>query len=266
MITYLASGFRHFGNDPVDIHRRSAWEFEACVSGRFALLLPGGAEPVPRARTLWVFPRGFAHGWTSTEPAERLVFHHLTVPKELEHFVPECGYYQIDLTDEDCDKLRTLMDEAEEVFEKPNELSHLRTEAVVIELSLMALREITPRPLPQDDISHIRVERALAWYHDNMMYNPKLDDVAAVVSISPPHLRRLFHTVRQESPQVAFTRIRMQRVLDLLKNTDLTLEAIASEVGLSSGSALSRAVKTHFGRLPGDLRRSLLPEQKIIEK
>jgi len=218
--------------------------------------LPGGPKTVMRSRTLWVFPRGLSHGWTSTEPAERLVFQHLSVPGELERSVPERGYYRIDLSEEDCIQLWRLMDEAEEAFEKPTEFSALHTESIVSQLSLMALREVVPKSLSHSDRAQNRVERALAWYHDNMFDNPDLADLARVVNISVPHLRRLFYTVRQEGPQVACNRIRMDRVLHLLKNTNLTLEAIAGEVGLSSGSALSRAVKAYSGRLPGGLRTS----------
>ncbi|MDT8390431.1 MAG: AraC family transcriptional regulator [Lentisphaeria bacterium] len=47
----------------------------------------------------------------------------------------------------------------------------------------------------------------------------------------------------------------MDMAADLLKRTDLTLDGIASRVGMASGSSLSRAFKTHFKRLPGEVRR-----------
>jgi AraC-like DNA-binding protein len=57
-----------------------------------------------------------------------------------------------------------------------------------------------------------------------------------------------------EGPHAAFNRLRMQRVEDLLLNSNLTMEAISERVGLSSASALNRAVKDHFGRPPQQLR------------
>jgi AraC-like DNA-binding protein len=43
----------------------------------------------------------------------------------------------------------------------------------------------------------------------------------------------------------------------LLRDTELTLEVISSQVGLSSASALARAIKVHFGKTPQSLRQAL---------
>lgn len=255
MIYYLADGPRHFGNDPVCVFSRRGWEFIACVDGRMCLRLPKPPKPELRGRTLWVFPAGFYHGWTSTEPCERLVFHHTVVPLELEKHVPARGYYQVDITDADCERLRALMALARQALDHPTELSALQTETVVRELSLMALREIQPDPMPHSEVDHLRVARAMAWFHDNLACGASIGGAAEKVHVSPVHLRSLFHQVLGESPRAMINRIRMEMAADLLKHTDLTLEAIAPMVGLSSGSSLSRAVKAHFGRLPGDMRK-----------
>jgi transcriptional regulator GlxA family with amidase domain len=110
--------------------------------------------------------------------------------------------------------------------------------------------------MPHNEISRIKVARALAWYHDNIAQGATLEKAAARVSTSAVHLRRLFHQVLGESPTAAVNRIRMDMAADLLRHTDLTLDVIAPMVGLSSGSSLSRAVKAHFGRLPGEMRKS----------
>ena len=99
------------------------------------------------------------------------------------------------------------------------------------------------------------MEQALLRYASDLAESPTLADVAAVVNVSPAHLRRLFQAVRGESPKEAFNRIRMQKVEELLVHSDLTVERIAEDAGFSSASSLTYAVCRHFGNPPGRLRR-----------
>jgi AraC family transcriptional regulator len=46
------------------------------------------------------------------------------------------------------------------------------------------------------------------------------------------------------------TRLRMQRVEEMLRGTDYTLETIAPQVGYQTSFALSRAFKKHVGCYP----------------
>lgn len=256
MLTYTSSGMRHFGTEPERVRSRTVWEFLACVDGQAGLVLPDRQDPQWRSRTLWVFPGDHVHGWTSTEPVERLVFHHTVVPKELEQLIPPRGYFRVDLTDEDCEQLHRLMALAKQVVEHPSTLSKLQTETVVSELSLMALREVTVKPLPLHRLTRFRVDYVLAWYRDHMDADRPVEAAAERIHVSPVHLRRMFRSVMGESPSAAFNRIRMERIDCLLSQTDLTLATIAAAVGLADGASLSRAVKAYFGELPGEIRRT----------
>lgn len=255
MITYAATGMRHFGTEPERLRSRGVWEFFACLSGRVGLVLPDRREPRWQSRTLWAFPSEHMHGWTSMEQVDRMVFQHTVVPKELEQFVPSRGYCRVALSDGDCEQLHRLMTLAKQVVNRPTTLINLQTETVVSELSLMALREVTADPLPLHRFSRFRVRYVLAWYRDHMDAHRPVEAAADLIHVSPVHLRRMFRRVMGETPSMAFNRIRMEQVDRLLRQTDLTLDVIASEIGLADGASLSRAVQAYFGELPGEMRR-----------
>ncbi len=260
MLIYQNSGVRDFTAESVPVNSRSAWEFFVCLSGGIApAFLDRRAASTLRARTMWVFPRDHAHGWVGTDRSDRIVFHFTAVPGELEHLIPPRGYYRADLTDEDCDRIRKLNELATAIMARPTELVFLQTQALVTELSLIVLREANQPPLASHHIARNRTEQALTWYREHISEAPRFERIAAAVHVSPTHLRRLFHQVMGEGPHRAFNRIRMKMAEDLLKGTDLTLDAMAPQLGFSNGSALSRAVKAHFGITPRDLRRGKRP-------
>lgn len=260
MLIYFNRGTRDFTDRPVPLNSRAAWEFYISLSGGIQPLLPGPTtEEGFRERTLWAFPHKHAHGWVGEADVDRLVFHFTAVPGELEKLLPSRGYYRTPLTAKDCRHLRQLAHLAEQVILYPTRLVFLQTQGLVTELSLITLREIAHPPLSRRRMARSRTEQALAWYSEHLSDAPTLAEVANAIRVSPTHLRRLFQQAIGERPYRTMNRIRMQRAENLLKGSDTTLDVIAAQVGLSNGSALSRAVKTFFGITPRDLRRGKRP-------
>jgi AraC family transcriptional regulator len=238
------------------MYGRREWEFMACVEGGMAAWLPDpDNDEIMRERTLWVFPGRHVHSWLSDAPCERVVLHFQTVLQELEHMLPPRGYYRVPLSKGDCTRLRVLAESALAMTAKPTELIGLHTQNVLTELSMMALREVTPCALEAPERARIKTEEALIWYDRHMAEDPSVDEIAHAVSISPVHLRRLFHRAHGQSPHILLNRRRMQRVEALLRDKSIRLAALAAQVGFSSISALSRATKTHFGHSPREIRK-----------
>jgi AraC family transcriptional regulator len=252
--THLGAPIRHI---PARMEAFPVWSFLGCLAGRLAIDIAGkNDDRDPRQRTLWVLPPMCAHGWTaSSARAERVVFDFTEAPLELERLLPERGYYRIALSLDDCRRLRVLAESAIAMTTRPTELIGLHTQNVLTELSLMALREVTPRALEAPERARIKTEEALIWYDRHMAEDPGVDEIAHAVFISPVHLRRLFQRAHGQSPHVLINRRRMQHVEALLQDKSIRLAAIAAQVGFSSVSALSRATKTHFGLSPREIRK-----------
>lgn len=261
MLIYFNSGIRDFTVRPVPVNGRAAWEFYISLSGGIRPLLaePNDEQDGVTEKTLWAFPYKHAHGWVGETVVDRLVFHFTAVPGELEALLPPRGYYRAPLTSSDCDHLRYLGRQAEQIILYPTRLVFLQTQGLVTDLSLIALRELAHPPLSRRRTARSRTEQALAWYGEHLSDAPTFTDIAAAVRVSPTHLRRLFQQAIGEPPHQVLNRIRMQRAENLLKASEYTLDTIAAQVGLSSGSALSRAVKAYFGIAPRDLRRGRRP-------
>lgn len=260
MITYCAHGERTYGQKPVSIHHRAAWEFEAALVGRCSPLLRAGPIPA-RSRTLWLFPPQLAHGWTGegSQPCEVVVFHASHVPELLDRCA-QARLHQgeplaVDLDDAEVVRLRLLADELRRGRLEGDPLFALREERTVLELALMVLARLPspPRPSPSAEAT---VRAALAWHAEHLADGCGEEAVAEAVAVSPAHLRRLFHRVLGVSPRAAFARARLRRAEDLIALGDLRLDQVAAACGFASGAAFSRAFARLRGVPPSHARRT----------
>ncbi|MCC5808595.1 MAG: helix-turn-helix transcriptional regulator [Opitutales bacterium] len=261
MLVYLGRGGRDYGNSPLKVMRRQAWEFQAVVAGRIAPVFEDGPAPL-RSNRLWVFPPGHPHGWHGdpAADAEVVVFHFPSVAAAFGERVPVGGHLEVALAEEDRARLVDLAARASAELARPHRLTHLRQDHLRLELCLLAVDLAASAPVATaSNRVHPAVERAIHWFEQHLSENPGLDAVGRAVGASPAHLRRLFHESLGCAPAEAFRRIRFQRAADAMAETRDTFETIAERCGFGSASAFSRAFKQRMGYPPREWRRGLSP-------
>lgn len=82
----------------------------------------------------------------------------------------------------------------------------------------------------------------------------RIADVAREVGASPSFLRAQFLAVRGRTPRASLQSVRLRHALAHLRNSTLTLEAVARLAGYASASHLSRHVRAATGMSPGAVR------------
>jgi len=100
----------------------------------------------------------------------------------------------------------------------------------------------------------VLVERISRFVRENLREPLDLKDLAAAVHMSKHHFARKFRKESGKTPMRFVAEIRLEVSRQLLLNTDLTITAIAEEVGLRSASQLSHVFKRHCKTSPGSLR------------
>lgn len=86
--------------------------------------------------------------------------------------------------------------------------------------------------------------------------NFNIDDVAFVLYISSNYLRQIFSQQSGESFVEYLTRIRMERAMELLKNSNIKIQDIAEKTGFSNQRYFSVCFKKHFGKTPTEFREN----------
>ncbi len=82
-----------------------------------------------------------------------------------------------------------------------------------------------------------------------------MEQLAALIHVSPTHFRRLFKKSLGESPMRYFTRLRVQMAAALLETTNRTVLDISMEVGYPSISSFNRHFRNTMGMSPRQWRR-----------
>jgi LacI family transcriptional regulator len=106
-----------------------------------------------------------------------------------------------------------------------------------------------------------RIAKALRFIRDHacegISVENVLDHLGASVSslISRSTLEHRFAEILGRSPKAEIMRVRLQRVRQLLIDTDWTLPEIATRVGIKHAEYLSIMFKSKFGQPPGEFRR-----------
>ncbi|HCM26149.1 MAG: hypothetical protein A2Z99_16740 [Treponema sp. GWB1_62_6] len=269
MLTYLGAGERRYGEMPVRVYGRQSWEFEAVLGGEIRPVFPGenrdpaGARGQLRENSLWIFPPAFEHGWSGRpgNAAEIAVFHFDTLAEPAAAFLRRRGFVVARLDDEAKSLIRSLAAGLSESRAADDPLYPLRAEKAAIELSLIALGDLSAAELaPLVDRAEYAASLAMAWYSEHLAEGPTLADAARAANCSESHFRRLFRRARGASPQEAFERLRLERAAAMLRRGDASIKEIAAACGYESQSCFSRAFRRHEGRAPREVMHSF-PER-----
>ena len=103
-------------------------------------------------------------------------------------------------------------------------------------------------------IPDLAVASALRFIRDQALHGCTVDDVLAAVPVSRSALERRFRKLIGRSPQEEIRAVRIGRIKELLRETDLKLPTIAELCGIEHSEYLSVIFKRETGMTPGEYR------------
>ena len=109
---------------------------------------------------------------------------------------------------------------------------------------------LEPVPEALQSIGDQRLARAVAFIHDNLATDLRLEDMADQAAMSAYHFARAFKAETGSSPLQFVISARMDAAKVLLKTTKLPVAQIAHRVGYEDLSRFGRHFKTRVGATP----------------
>ena len=104
-------------------------------------------------------------------------------------------------------------------------------------------------------IPDVEVAKALRFIREHACDGIDVDDVVRVVQLHRATLKRRFEKLLGRSPKAEIMRLQLQRVKELLRETDFTLVRIADLTGFRHSEYMSVLFKRKEGMTPGQYRR-----------
>jgi AraC family transcriptional regulator len=100
--------------------------------------------------------------------------------------------------------------------------------------------------------------RCIDAMHTRMSEDLSLDELAVEAGLSVYHFARMFKQSVGVPPRVYLTQLRMEKAIELLRSTELSISEFGQEVGYSSGQVLARIFLKHHHRSPTSYRNAVL--------
>jgi AraC-like DNA-binding protein len=116
-------------------------------------------------------------------------------------------------------------------------------------------QDLSVEPIVRDRGSVV-VEAMQRHLLDNLARPVTVREVAAAVHLSERHAERLFRAVTGASLMSTLRRLRLELAAQLLLDRALTVTQVARACGYSDVRPFSTAFRRHYGRTPGEYRRT----------
>lgn len=104
--------------------------------------------------------------------------------------------------------------------------------------------------------SRIEIRSAITWIQANMKQPISLPIIAEQVGLSPHYVSRLFREETGDTVNQYITRLRMEKAVELLKQTNKKVYEIAEEVGIPSYRYFTVTFRNWTGVSPTDYKRN----------
>ncbi len=106
------------------------------------------------------------------------------------------------------------------------------------------------------------VAHAARLIRENATFGLNVDELCRRLNVSRSTLDRRMKGALKRTPKEEILRVRFREVHRLLRETDLTVEAIASQTGFTGAQYLHEAFRSEFGVTPGDFRLSAVSNRE----
>lgn len=104
----------------------------------------------------------------------------------------------------------------------------------------------------------LRVGNVISEMENNFSKDWKLDDLLRIAHMSRSNLMRVFRNATGQAPIAYLMRLRIQKAMELLRNTDMSITEIALQTGFNDSNYFSRQFNKLIGDSPSAYRKQLL--------
>lgn len=102
----------------------------------------------------------------------------------------------------------------------------------------------------------LRVGNVIGALENDFSKDWKLDELLSIAHMSRSNVMRVFRKATGQTPIEYLVRLRIQRAMELLRNTDLTITEIALEVGFNDSNYFTRQFRRALGESPRSFRQT----------
>jgi AraC-like DNA-binding protein len=100
-----------------------------------------------------------------------------------------------------------------------------------------------------------RVRKSIRFMTEHLGSEIHLNQVARAAGLSRPHFYKLFRMQTGITPNLFLNTLRMERAIDCLTSSEMSVTDIGYDLGFSSQSAFTRSFCSNVGLAPSDYRR-----------
>jgi AraC-like DNA-binding protein len=223
------------------LHTHPSWEIVYYLEGKI------GCRVGDRVQDVWpgvllVIPPRVSHGEVAREPWACHFLH-------LDRGLPE-GWPSV-VHEGAREKLGHIVGALVEEWRTGDPERETMLELLLAQLDIVLRRSLTRRPPTAAEAQVQALERLL---EERSGQNLAMPDLAREVGVSYSHLRAQFVRLRGLTPMQRLHQIRCRQAIDMIRNSDLNLEAIADTCGYASASHMSHHLLRATGRRPGAFR------------
>lgn len=106
----------------------------------------------------------------------------------------------------------------------------------------------------QQELDYARIAKAISYFKEHFKRQPKLEEVAEHIHLSPFHFQRMFKEWAGVTPKQFLQYLSVEHAKEILMRKDVNLFDTALETGLSGGGRLHDLFVKVEGMTPGEYR------------
>jgi AraC-like DNA-binding protein len=152
-------------------------------------------------------------------------------------------------------RLEHLVDEMERECAEDVPGREVALRAKLLELMVFLSRAYTSTDTTEAH-ALLRVGHVIGALENDFSRDWKLEDLLDIAHMSRSNLMRVFRKATGQPPIEYLVRLRIQRAMELLRGTDLSVTEVALEVGFNDSNYFTRSFRKASGQSPRQYRQS----------